>query len=55
MKQFTVALALAVLFELALANSASAQATKFAMVGFTANDTLQLNLVAYPPTPATRV
>jgi hypothetical protein len=53
MKRYTVASALTVLTVLLLANVAWAQgATNFAMVGITRGQTLQLNLVAWPPDPA---
>jgi hypothetical protein len=52
MKRYTVASALTVLTVLLLANGAWAQgATNFAMVGITRGQTLQLNLVAWPPSP----
>lgn len=54
MKRCTVISVLTVFFAVALANTARAQATNFAMVGLTGNDTLQLNLVAYPPTPSSQ-
>ena len=52
MKRYTVTSVLTVLVVLVLANGAWAQgATNFAMVGITRGQTLQLNLVAYPPSP----
>jgi hypothetical protein len=52
MKRYTVTSVLTVLVVLVLANGAWAQgATNFAMVGITRGQTLQLNLVAWPPTP----
>src|ERR1700693_149524 len=52
MKRYTVTSVLTVLVVLVLANGAWAQgATNFAMVGITRGQTLQLNLVAYPPEP----
>lgn len=52
MKRYAVVSALTVLIILALSNAAFAQgATSFAMVGITRGQTLQINLVAWPPTP----
>lgn len=53
MKRYTVTSVLTVLIVLVLANGAWAQgATNFTMVGITRGQSLQLNLVAWPPNPA---
>lgn len=52
MKRYAVAATFTVMIVLTLANTAWAQgATNFAMVGITRGQTLQLNLVAFPPNP----
>ncbi len=59
MKQHTLTSALGVLIALATANVTLAQVppgpTSFPMVGITGAQTLQLNLVAYPPDPCNTV
>jgi hypothetical protein len=52
MKRNTVTLTLTVLIVFAMAQGAWAQgATNFPMIGITPGQTLQLNLVAFPPNP----
>jgi len=58
MKQYTLTSALGVFIALTTANVTLAQApgpTSFPMVGITGAQTLQLNLVAFPPTPCSPV
>jgi hypothetical protein len=59
MKQHTLASAIGVTLALATANHTLAQVppgpTSFPMVGITGAQTLQLNLVAYPPDPCGQV
>jgi hypothetical protein len=56
MKQHTLTSALGVFIALATANIALAQGpTSFPMVGITGAQTLQLNVVAYPPVPCNMV